>query len=48
MFGYGKRNRELKAKAQDATTKLIEEAIFEDKRRRGDTDKTPLSADERG
>lgn len=47
MFGYGKRNRELKAKAQDAITKLIEEAIFEDKRRRGDTDKTPLSADER-
>ena len=48
MFGYGKRNRELKVKAQDATTKLIEEAIFEDKRRRGDADKTPLSADERG
>lgn len=47
MFGYGRRDRELKAKAEDAATKLIEGAIFEDRRRRGDADKTPLSTDER-
>ena len=47
MFGSGKRKRELVLAAKNATTKLFEGAIFEDRRRRGDTDKEPSSSDER-
>ena len=46
MFGFGKRNRELEAEAKNATTKLLEEAVFEDRRRRGDTNEAPPSPDE--
>lgn len=47
MFGSGKRKRELALAAKNATAELLEEAIFEDRRRRGDANEAPSSPDER-
>ena len=46
MFGSGKRKRELEQAAKNATTKLLEGAILEDRRRRGDNSEEPPSTDE--
>ena len=46
MFGFGKRKRELETAAKNATTKLLEEAILEDRHRRDDTNEDRRSSEE--
>lgn len=46
MFGPGKRQRELANAAKNATMKLLEGAILEDRRRRRDANVNPPSSDE--